>query len=83
MGCRKSGSKREFHSNTGLQWEARKISNKQPNLTPQGARKRPTKHKTNRRQEIVKNRAKINGIETKKIQKKTVEHINETKEMVL
>ena len=42
LGCRKSGSKREAYSNTGLLQEARKISNKQPNFTPKGARKRTT-----------------------------------------
>ena len=40
--CSKSGSKREVCSNTGLPQEARKISNKQPNLTYKGARKRIT-----------------------------------------
>ena len=40
LGCSKSGSKWEIHSNTGLPQEARKISNKQPNLTPKWARKR-------------------------------------------
>ena len=34
--------KREVYSNTGLPQEARKISNKQPNLTPKEARKRRT-----------------------------------------
>ena len=38
-GCSKSCSKREVYSNTGLPQEARKISNKQPNLTSKGARK--------------------------------------------
>ena len=35
-----SCSKREINSNTGLPQEARKFSNKQPNLTPKGDRKR-------------------------------------------
>jgi len=42
LGCSRSGPKREVHSQTGLPHEARKISNKQPNLTPTGARKRTT-----------------------------------------
>ena len=43
LGCSKSGSKREVYSNTGLLQEAGNISNKQPNLTHVGARKRKTK----------------------------------------
>ena len=34
MGYSKSSSKREVYSNTILPQETRKISNKQPNLTP-------------------------------------------------
>ena len=45
LGCSKNGSKREVYSNTGLPQETRKISNKQPNLTPKGGRKR-TKSET-------------------------------------
>ena len=44
-GMQQNSSKREVYSNTGLHQEARKISNKQPNLTPKGARKR-TRNKT-------------------------------------
>ena len=43
MGCSKSGSKREVYSNTVLPQETRKISNKQPNLTPKAVRERRTK----------------------------------------
>ena len=42
MGCRKSSSKREVHSNTILSQEVRKTSNKQPNLTPKTTGKRTT-----------------------------------------
>ena len=42
MGCNKSSSKREVHSNTGLPQETGKISNKQPNLPPKRIRKRRT-----------------------------------------
>ena len=35
-------SKREVYSNTILAQETRKVSNKQPNLTPKGTRKRKT-----------------------------------------
>ena len=40
MGCSKSSSKREGHSNTGLPQDIRKILNKQSNFTPKGTRKR-------------------------------------------
>ena len=43
MGCSKSSSKREVYSNTILPQETRKISNKQPNLTPKAVRERRTK----------------------------------------
>ena len=41
-GCSKSSSKREIYSNKILPQEARKISNKQPNLTPKATRERRT-----------------------------------------
>ena len=40
LGCSKSCPKREGYSNIGLLQDARKISNKQPNFTPKGVRKR-------------------------------------------
>ena len=43
MGYSKSSSKREVYSNTILPQETRKISNKQPNLTPKAIRARRTK----------------------------------------
>ena len=42
MGCSKSSSKREVYSNTILPQETRKISNKQPKLTPKATRERGT-----------------------------------------
>ena len=42
MGCSKGRSKREVYSNTVLTQETRKITNKQPNLTPKATRKRRT-----------------------------------------
>ena len=42
MGCSKTSSKRKLYSNTILPQETRKISNKQPNLTPKGIRERRT-----------------------------------------
>ena len=76
MRCSKSSSKREVYSYTSLPQEIRKISNKQSNLTPKGTRERRTKKpKGSRRKEIIKIRAEINEIETKKIMAK----INKTK----
>ena len=43
MRCSKRSSKKEVYSNTTLPQETRKISNKQPNLTPKAIRKRRTK----------------------------------------
>ena len=51
----KSSSKREVYTNTILSQETRKISNKQPNLTPQATRERITKKKKNQSQEKGKN----------------------------
>ena len=76
MGCSKSSSKREVYSYTSLPQETRKISNKQSNLTPKGTRERTqTKPKVSRRKEVIKIRAEINEIETRK----TIAKINKTK----
>ena len=75
MGCSKSSSKRKVYSNTILPQEPRKICNIQSNLTPKGTRERKTKSKVTRRKEIIKIRAEINEIETKK----TTGKINKTK----
>ena len=75
MGCSQNSSKREVYGNTILLQETRKISNKQSNLTPRGIRERRTKPKVSRRKEILKIRAEINEIETKK----TTAKINKTK----
>ena len=67
MGCSKSSSKRKVYSNTSLPQEKRKISNEQSNLTPKGTRERRTnKTQSQRKKEIIKIRAEINEIETKK-----------------
>ena len=42
MGCNRSSSKREVYSNTILPQKTRKISNKQPNLTPKTTTERRT-----------------------------------------
>ena len=43
MGCSKSSSKREVDSNAILPQETRKVSNKQPNLTPKQLEKEEQK----------------------------------------
>ena len=76
MGCSKSSSKREVYSNSILPQETRKISNKQPNLTPKVGRERRTKSpKVSRRNEIIKIRSEINETEMKK----TIAKVNKTK----
>ena len=42
MGCSKISSMKEVHSDNCLPQETRKVSNKKPNFTPQGTRKRGT-----------------------------------------
>ena len=42
MGCSKSSFNRKIYSNTILPQETRKISNKQPYLTPKATRERTT-----------------------------------------
>ena len=66
MGCCKSSSSREVHSDTSLSQKLRKNSNKQINLPPQSIRKRMKKSKVSRRKEVVKIREEINKIEVKK-----------------
>jgi len=64
MGCRKSCSKKEFYSNTGLPQEARKISNNLSLHLKEPGKEKQAKPKTNRRNEIIKIRTEINDIET-------------------
>ena len=76
MGCSKSSSKREVHSNTILPQETRNTSNKQPNLTPKAIRERRTKNpRVSRRKEIINIRSAINEKEMKETRAK----INKTK----
>ena len=51
MGYSKSSSKREVYSNTILPQETRKISNRQPNFTPETTRKRRTPKPQNQQKE--------------------------------
>ena len=75
MGCSKSGSKREVYSNTILPQETRKISNNLTLHLKDLEKEEQTKPKVSRRKEIIKIRADINEIETKK----TIAKINKTK----
>ena len=78
MGCSKSSSKREFYSNTILPQETRKsqINNLTLHLK-QLEKEEQTKPKVSRKKEIIKIRAEINEIETKK----TIAQINEIKSL--
>ena len=75
MGCSKSSSKRGVYSNTSLLQETR-YQIKNLTLHLKGLEKEEqTKPKVSRRKEIIKIKAKISEIETKK----TIEKINVTK----
>ena len=76
MGCSKSSAKREVYSNISLLQETRKISNVNLTLRLKELKKEEqTKPKVSRKIEIIKIRAEINDIETKKTKAK----INKTK----
>ena len=75
MGCSKSSSKREVYSNTSLTQETRKISNNLTLHLKKLEKEEQAKPKVSRRKEIIKIRAEINEIETKKI----ITKINKTK----
>ena len=76
MGGSKSSSKKEVYRNTILPQETRKISNKQPNLTPKAIRDRRTKNaNVSRRKEIIKIRSEIN----EKEMKETIAKMNKLK----
>ena len=68
MGSRKISSKREVNSNRTLIRKQEKYQIKQPNLTLKGIRKRKTKPKVSRKEEMIKIRAELNEIESKKIE---------------
>lgn len=61
----KSNSIREVHSDMGQTQGKRNISNKQ-SFKPKGTRKRGTNESQNQQKEVIKIRAEINQIETKK-----------------
>ena len=75
MGCSKSGSKREVYSYTSLPKETRKITNNISLHLKEVEKEEQKTPKVSRRKEIIKIRAEINQIETKK----TIAKINKTK----
>ena len=75
MECSKSSSQREVYSYTSLPQETRKVSNNLTLHLKELEKEEQTKPKFSRRKEIIKIRAEINEIETKK----TIAKINKTK----
>ena len=75
MGCSKSSSKTEVYSYISLSQETRKITNNRTLHLKELEKEEKTKPKVSRRTEIIKIRAEINEIETKK----TIAKINKTK----
>ena len=75
MGYSKSTSKREVYSFTSLAQETRKISHNLNIHLKELEKEEQTKPKVSRRKEIIKIRAEINVIKTKK----TIEKIKKTK----
>ena len=73
MGHSKNSSEREVYSNIILSHEARKSSNKQSNLISKTSGEGRTKPKTSRMEDVIKIRAEINDMETKKIIEKIIE----------
>ena len=75
MGCSKNSFNREVYSNILLPQETRNISNNLTLHLQQLEKEEQTKPKVSQRNEIIKIRAEINEIETKK----TIAKINKTK----
>ena len=74
MGCNKSSSQRKLYSDTNLPQETRKISNNLKLHLKELEKEEPTPpHTVTKRKEIIKIRAEINEIDTKKaIEKKSM-----------
>ena len=76
MGCGKSSPKGEIHHNTSIHPKTGKNSNTKGNLTPKRDReKRAIDSTPSRRRELIKIRAELNEIETRR----TVEQIDKTR----
>ena len=73
IGMAKAVLREKFISNRIISQKTRKISNKQPNLTPKAIRERRTnKSQISKRKETIKIRAEINEIETKETMEKII-----------
>lgn len=73
LGCSMSNFQRKVYGDTGLPPEARKISSKQPDLIPKGARRRTTtKPQISRRKKLIRIRAEINDTKTKNKNNRTI-----------
>ena len=72
VGCSKSSTMREVHSDTGLPQKARKISNNLTNHLKEFKKEEETKRKVSRRKEMIKIKEKINKIEILKNRKKSI-----------
>ena len=59
IGCSDSGTTRNVYSNAGPSQETRKISNKKPNRTRKGTRKRRANGAQTRREKIIKTRVEV------------------------
>ena len=73
QGIAKAVLREKFISNRIISQKTRKISNKQPKLTPKATRERRTnKSQISKRKETIKIRAEINEIETKETMEKII-----------
>ena len=75
MGYSKGSPKGEIHRNTSIHSKTGKNSNTKANLTHKGAREKTADPTPSRRKELIKIRAELNEIETRR----TVEQINKTR----
>ena len=75
MGHSKGSTEREVCSNTGLLKEERNISNKQPNPAFKRTGRITTMPRASRRKEIIKIKAALNDIETKR----TIQRISKSR----
>ena len=75
MGYSKSSPEREIHHNTTIPQKTGKNSNTQANLAPKELDKEQQVKPTPSRRELIKIRAELNEIETRR----TVEQINKTR----
>ena len=72
MGHREGSPEREVHSNTGLPTKDRKVSSKQPNPTLKEVLEQQQTKPRVRMKEVIKIRAELNDIESKKQSKESM-----------